>query len=76
MGEYQEMIAKLFATFENLLGDAAPASLVAEVIYTAATDGTTQLRYGAGPDADQLLPARKAMDDASFRAMIKQNFNL
>ena len=74
--EYQELIAKMFAGFENILGDAAPASLVAEVIYTAATDGTTQLRYGAGPDADQLLPARKAMDDASFLAMIKENFGL
>ena len=76
MAEYQELIGKLFAGFDNILQDAAPASLVAEVIYTAATDGTMQLRYGAGPDADQLLPARKTMDDASFRAMIKQNFNL
>ena len=76
MVEYQELIGKLFAGFEDILGNAAPASLVAEVIYTAATDGTLQMRYGAGPDADQLLPARKAMDDASFKELIKQNFNL
>lgn len=76
LAEYQPMIQALFAGFEKVLGDAAPASLVAEVIYTAATDGTDQLRYGAGPDADQLLPARKAMDDTAFKAMIREHFGV
>ena len=76
MVEYQELVAKLFGGFDDILANAAPASLVAEVIYTAATDGTDQMRYAAGPDADQLLPARKAMDDAAFRAMIKEQFGL
>ena len=73
--EYQPMVQKMFAAFETLLPNAAPASLAAEVIYTAATDGSSQVRYPVGADAEQLLPARHSMDDVSFRAMIKQQFN-
>ena len=76
MTDYQPLVQAMFAGFENALGNAAPASLVADVIYTAATDGTSTMRYAAGPDAEQLLPARKAMDDAAFRTMIKEQFGL
>ena len=41
-------------------------SLVAEVIYTAVTDETSQLRYRAGEDAKFLLDNRKNMSDAEF----------
>ena len=43
---------------------------VAAVIYRAATDGTTELRYPAGQDAVELLKARPQMDDAAFIAMM------
>jgi hypothetical protein len=46
-------------------GGSAP-EIVAEVIYRAATDGTDQLRYTAGPDAAELMKNRKALDDAAF----------
>ena len=76
MTEYQGLVTALFSGFEDVLANASPASLVAEVIYTAVTDGTSQMRYPAGPDAVQLLGARKTMDDEAFRAMIKQQFGL
>ena len=44
----------------------SPPSLIADVIWTAVTDGSDQLRYEAGPDAVQLLAQRKAADDATF----------
>ncbi len=52
------------------------ASDVAEVIYEAVTDGTDQLRYIAGADAEQLIGARKQMADAEFIALIKQQLGL
>lgn len=46
---------------------------IAEVIFTAATDGKNTLRYRAGKDAEQLLSARKAMNDVDFINMMKSN---
>lgn len=43
---------------------------VADVIYTAATDGTEQLRYPAGQEAEHILEARAKMDDISFKKMM------
>lgn len=49
---------------------------IAEVIYTAATDGKDTLRYRAGADALQILEARSKMSDEEFFAMQKQQFGL
>jgi hypothetical protein len=46
------------------------------VIYGAVTDGTDQLRYIAGSDAEQLIGARKQMNDADFFGLIKQQLGL
>jgi len=44
----------------------AEAATAAEVIFTAATDGTDQLRYTAGEDARHLASERACQDDATF----------
>jgi len=49
---------------------------IAEVIYTAATDGNDTLRYGAGADALQILDARSKMSDEAFFDMQKQQFGI
>ncbi|MFY0590995.1 MAG: hypothetical protein JXQ92_00030 [Roseivirga sp.] len=41
-------------------------NLIAEVIYSSVIDGTNQLRYRAGNDANYLLNARKKMKEQSF----------
>lgn len=75
--EYQQLIATLFATLEAAAeSNISPASLVAEVIYNAATDGTDTLRYRAGADAEELLTNRKNMDEEEFLAMMKQQYGL
>ncbi|MEM9292723.1 MAG: SDR family oxidoreductase [Acidobacteriota bacterium] len=74
--EYQEVVSKLLAGFENVGDNASPPELVAEVIYRAATDGTDQLRYTAGPDAKQIIAHRKQADDATFLAGIREQFGL
>jgi len=49
---------------------------IAEVVYTATTDGTDQLRYEAGWDAIQLLAGRHAAEDKAFFADIRKQFGL
>ena len=74
--EYQDTVAKLFAAIPAMTDNASPASLVAELIYEAATDGKEQLRYIAGEDAKVLLSNRKQYDDATFIGGIKAQFGL
>lgn len=73
---YQDLVGKLFAAMEPSQRTASEPSVVAEVIYQAATDGTSQLRYIAGPDAKEIIAKRKVADDATFLAGIKEQFSL
>ena len=70
LAEYQNIVGALMA--EN----ASPASVVAEVIFEAATDGKKQLRYTAGEDAKLLIANRQQYDDTTFIGGIKSQFGL
>ena len=76
MEEYQSLVNNLWTAFGDVLANASPASLVAEVIYEAATDGTDQIRYTAGEDAKMFMAGRDAQDDATFIGGIKERFGL
>ncbi|KAA3612939.1 MAG: SDR family NAD(P)-dependent oxidoreductase [Planctomycetota bacterium] len=76
LAEYQPLVGKLMAAMVPLASGGSEPELVAQVIYEAATDGTNQLRYTAGPDADAIVANRKAADDATFLAGIKNQFGL
>ncbi|HEY9196950.1 MAG TPA: short-chain dehydrogenase/reductase, partial [Mucilaginibacter sp.] len=67
-----KVLAGMPAFFEH----ASPASVVADVIYEAVTDGTTRLRYTAGEDARETIANRLQADDASFMGTIKTQFGL
>lgn len=49
--EYQHIVNRITSAFPEMVKNASPASIVAEVIYQAATDGKDRLRYMAGKDA-------------------------
>ncbi|MCP2168710.1 SDR family oxidoreductase [Goodfellowiella coeruleoviolacea] len=72
--EFQEIIRNVFTAFAPITEQAAEPALVAEVIYRAATDGTDQLRYLAGPDAEETIARREAQDDQTFLAGIRDQF--
>lgn len=74
--EYQEVVQKLFAGFSGAQETALDPAAVAGVIYQAATDGTDQLRYIVGADAEALLAHRRASDDATFLQGIRDQFKL
>lgn len=74
--EYQGLMKKLFDLMESLGGSSFPASVVAEKIYEAATDGTDRLRYPATPDAVALLEKRGNESDAVFLTDMRKQFGL
>jgi NADP-dependent 3-hydroxy acid dehydrogenase YdfG len=76
IADYQPIIGALMKQWQNPENTASPASLVAEVIYTAVTDDSEQLRYRAGEDANFLLDSRKNMTDAAFFSMIKNQMGM
>ncbi|WP_069661046.1 SDR family oxidoreductase [Arcticibacter eurypsychrophilus] len=74
--EYQPFIGKIMSAMQSLFQNASPASVIANVIYQAATDDTTQLRYIAGEDAEFMIANHKQNDDESFEAGIKAQFGI
>jgi NADP-dependent 3-hydroxy acid dehydrogenase YdfG len=76
MAEYQPMLGKVLTAVEAMFQNASPASVVANVIYEAATDGTDRLRYAAGEDAKAIIGAREQNGDKEFIAGIKAQFGL
>jgi NAD(P)-dependent dehydrogenase (short-subunit alcohol dehydrogenase family) len=52
------------------------ASDIADVIYTAATDGTDRLRYLAGKDAEAMSAERARMSDEEYALWAVKHFNL
>lgn len=74
--EYHPLMGRMLEMMGPMSANASPASLVADVIWTAATDGTPTLRYRAGADAEMLLTNRKLADDATFIGGIKAQFGL
>ncbi|MEM6685917.1 MAG: SDR family oxidoreductase [Bacteroidota bacterium] len=50
------------------------AEQIAQVVYDAATDGKSTLRYVAGADAKEMYAQRNAVGDEAFRAGIRELF--
>jgi len=74
--EYQPFIGKIMSAMQTLFQKASPASMIADVIFNAAIDGTDQLRYSAGEDARTMLAFHKQQDDQSFISSIKSQFDI
>jgi len=72
--EYQSLVAKTMTVMPEFFAQASPASLVAEVLYEAATDGSDRLRYIAGADAEGMIATRQQLDDDAFAAAINTQF--
>jgi NADP-dependent 3-hydroxy acid dehydrogenase YdfG len=74
--EYQPMVQKAMAGFPAMFANASPASVVAEVIFEAATDNSSRLRYTAGEDAKAVLADRQRLNDDVFIGALKNQFGL
>ena len=76
--EYNQFVGEVMDKFQTLMDPStmSSAELIADKIYEAATDGTDNLRYIAGADAEQFLAARYSMNDNEFFRMMEQNLDL
>ena len=74
--EYQDLVSKLMENVKGMFENASEASMVADVIYEAATDGTEKLRYAAGEDAKIIIENRHALGDDVFIKEIKKQFGM
>jgi NADP-dependent 3-hydroxy acid dehydrogenase YdfG len=74
--EYRELVTKVMAGFAEAQKGASKAELVAETVFRAVTDGTDQLRYPVGRDAEAMLAAREKQDDAAFFRGLRQQLGI
>ena len=74
--EYLPFVERVTEAMQGAVAQSSEPVLVAETIWQAATDGTSQLRYIAWPDAEQVIAARKSMDDPQYLAMMKAQMGL
>ncbi|AMJ66558.1 SDR family oxidoreductase [Hymenobacter sp. PAMC 26628] len=72
---YVGQVRNVLKAFGERRGAASTAEQIADVIYAAATDGTAQLRYIAGADAQGLLSTKAQMPEGDFMAMIQKSFS-
>ncbi len=73
---YGELLGKMAAAFQQAESatDGSTPEQIAEVVYEAATDGKSQLRYLAGPDAVAFEEQRRAEGVEGFRASMTRRF--
>ena len=74
LAEYQPLVGAFMSALAPMAAHASSPDLVADVIFSAVTDEGDRLRYEAGPDAEQLLGARRASDDAAFIGSMRAQF--
>lgn len=76
LSEYQPLVQSVFGLLGPMMENGSTPEAIAEVVYTATTDASEQLRYAAGPDAVQVLAQRRAADDATFLGGMRAEFGI
>ena len=76
LAEYQPLVGAFMSALGPMAANASHPDRVADVIFRAATDEHDRLRYEAGPDAEQMLGARRASDDVTFIGGMRAQFGL
>lgn len=76
ISEYQALVEGLWKVMGPMTAQGSSAEQIAEVVYTATTDGTNRLRYAAGEDAVQFLEGRRAADDETIFSGMRKQFGI
>jgi len=73
--DYDAFVSRTNEAFANLTAARTiSATEVANVIYGAATDGTSRLRYLVGDDARGFIMARRSLDDQEYIDFMRARF--
>jgi len=74
--DYDTYVKTFAAASEKAIKDAVSPQIVAEMIYTAATDGKKKLRYPVGNPAPVMIRLRRLLSDSAFFTVIKKAYGL
>jgi NAD(P)-dependent dehydrogenase (short-subunit alcohol dehydrogenase family) len=73
---YRDSLSRAMAAVSARRGNYSSPESIAEVIFKAATDGTDQVMYLAGQDAEQVLGLTRSASEAQRMAMVRQHSGL
>jgi len=76
MEEYLPTVQAMTQAMQGQNTHGSAPEVVAEVIWSAATDGTPTLRYPVGADAEQFIANRKLADDETYMNGVKEQMGL
>ena len=76
MKEYGHLASTFMDSYAPIKAQGSEPIVVAEVIYTAATDGEDKLRYPAGQDAIDKIARRRADGDEAFLDDMRRQFQV
>lgn len=73
---YDSFVAKCDEVNQQSGAKGEPASVVAEAVYKAATDGSSKMRYPVGKPAPMLLRLRKMLPDSLWFGVVKSSYKI
>jgi NAD(P)-dependent dehydrogenase (short-subunit alcohol dehydrogenase family) len=76
MPEYEPLVSRFFDCYAPVKAQGSEPIVVAEVIFTAATDGVDRLRYPAGHDAVTKIQNKKDWPEARYLADMRAQFRI
>lgn len=76
LNAYSETLSKAMSVLGARRGNYSTAESIAEVIFTAATDGTGRVMYLAGQDAEQIYGLTRSASEEQRLAMVRQHSGL
>ena len=74
--DYDAFVAKCDKVNQESGAKGEPASVVADAVYKAATDGSRRMRYAVGAPAPMLLWLRKRLPDNWWFGVVKSSYKL
>jgi NAD(P)-dependent dehydrogenase (short-subunit alcohol dehydrogenase family) len=74
--EYQPLVSRFMDSYAPVKAQGSEPIVIAEVIFTAATDGEDRLRYAAGHDAITKIQNRKDWPEARFLEDMRSQFGI
>lgn len=73
---YSDSLSKVMTAIGARRSNYSTAASIAETIFMAASDGTDQVMYLAGPDAEQFFKLRQSLSEAERLEMVRQHSGL
>lgn len=74
--EYDSYLAKFQVAAEKAMQGAEKPEVISRMIYQAATDGSSKLRYPVGSPAPLMIRLRKLLSDRLFFGMIRSAYKI